>query len=51
MNSKELERKEGGEITLIGPVSLPSGMYTSEDVLDIILEPEAGEPRKEVILH
>ena len=51
MNSKELERKEGGEITLIEPVILPSGKYSGEDVLDIILETEAGVPRKEVILY
>ena len=51
MNSKELERKEGGEITLIGPVSLPSGKYSGEDVLDIILEPEGVKAMKEVILY
>ena len=48
MNLKELERKEGGEITLIEPVILPSGMYYGEDVLDITLKTEAGEPKKEV---
>ena len=49
MNLKELERKEGGEITLIEPVILPPGMYNGEDVLDIGLTlTEAGKPRTEV---